>query len=146
MFGDINEVTLMGNVTRDPDLRYTSGGTAVLSFSLATNRRYKKGEEWVDEPSFHNITVWNSAETLGQRVKKGTRLIVQGRIQTRSWEDKEGKKQYKTEVVGDRVILVSRYEGANEEMSNNKAMVKESNNEVTSDNDDETIDPNDLPF
>ena len=67
MFGDVNKVILMGNVTRDPDLRYTPSSAAVISFSIATNRRYKKGEEWVDEPAFHNIVVWNSAEAISSK-------------------------------------------------------------------------------
>jgi len=148
MFGDLNEVTLMGNVTKDPDLRYTPSGAGVLSFSMATNRRYKKGEEWVDEPSFHNIVIWNSAEQLAQRIKKGTRILVQGRIQTRSWDDKEGKKQYKTEVVSDKTILIARYEGANDDMGGSRGSASHSSepagasDEVTQD----SIDPNDLPF
>jgi len=150
MFGDINNVQLMGNVTRDPDLRYTPSGAAVLSFSIATNRRYKKGEEWVDEPSFHNIVVWNSAEQLGQRIKKGTRLYVEGRLQTRSWDDKDGKKQYKTEVVSDRVILISRFEGDRESgpMPGGFGSAEPMPSQPAGGNDaeEDSIDPNDLPF
>jgi len=142
MFGDINRVTLMGNVTKDPDLRYTPSGTAVISFSLATNRRYKKGEEWTDEVAYHNLVVWNQAEQLAQRIKKGTRIYVEGRVQTKSWDDKEGKKQYKTEIISERVILISRFEGDNQQGSNN------SNSSVseTSEPLNDSIDPNDLPF
>ncbi len=145
MFGDLNEVTLMGNVTKDPDLRYTPSGAGVLSFSMATNRRYKKGEEWVDEPSFHNIVIWNSAEQLAQRIKKGTRILVQGRIQTRSWDDKDGKKQYKTEVVSDKTILIARYEGANDDMGGSRGSSAPSS-EPTPEDSTDSIDPNDLPF
>lgn len=150
MFGDVNRVTLLGNVTKDPDLRYTPGGASVMSFSLATNRRYKKGEEWVDEPSFHNIVVWNNAEGLSQRIRKGTRLYIEGRLQSRSWEDKEGKKQYKTEVVSDRVILIARYEGANKDSSGSEAMESEdskpSKSSKSSAESEDSIDPSDLPF
>jgi len=150
MFGDINEVNLMGNVTKDPDLRYTPSGAGVLSFSMATNRRYKKGEEWVDEPSFHNIVVWNSAEQLAQRIRKGTRLVVQGRIQTRSWDDKDGKKQYKTEVVADRTILIARFEGSNDngsEGGSSSVSPKSSTpSNMVEESADNSIDPNDLPF
>jgi len=154
MFGDINRVTLMGNVTKDPDLRFTPAGAPVISFSIATNRRYKKGEEWVDEPSFHNIVVWNQAEGLGQRVKKGTRIYVEGRLQTRSWDGADGKKQYKTEIVADRVILISRFEGSNDDgapsgggsftpkASKSAAPAAEEAEAVGEDD----IDPNDLPF
>jgi single-strand DNA-binding protein len=152
MFGDINQVMLMGNVTKDPDLRYTPSGAGVLSFSVATNRRYKKGEEWVDEPSFHNIVVWNSAEQLAQRIRKGTRLHIEGRIQTRSWDDKDGKKQYKTEVVADRVILIARFEGSNDNSeggsAGNSTAPTRSAAPVaeTEEIGDDSIDPNDLPF
>jgi single-strand DNA-binding protein len=148
MFGDINRVTLMGNVTKEPDLRYTPSGTSVISFSIATNRRYKKGEEWVDEPSFHNIVVWNQAEQLAQRIKKGTRIYVEGRLQTRSWDDKEGKKQYKTEVVSDRVILIARYEGEGQGGNFNKGEQSQSANEFPAGEPagDDSIDPSDLPF
>lgn len=141
MFGDVNKATLMGNVVRDPDLRYTPNGAAVLSFSIATNRRYKKGEEWTDEVSYHNIVVWNNAESLSQRIKKGTRVYVEGRIQTRSWDDKDGKKNYKTEINSERVILISRFEGDNAP-SNEESAPTQPRQEVEED----SIDPNDLPF
>lgn len=145
MFGDINRATLMGNVVRDPDLRYTPNGAAVLSFSIATNRRYKKGEEWTDEVSYHNIVVWNNAESLSQRIKKGTRVYVEGRVQTRSWDDKDGKKNYKTEINSERVILIARFEGDNSAPQEEGSMPSISSN--NSDNSEEdTIDPNDLPF
>ncbi len=147
MFGDVNNVTLLGNVTRDPDLRYTPSGAAVLSFGLATNRRYKKGEEWVDEPSFHNIVIWNNAESLAKRIKKGTRIYVEGRLQTRSWDDKDGKKQYKTEVVVNRIILVARFEGDNQSYGTVSSDISNEAVKTSSDsNEDDTIDPNDLPF
>ncbi len=118
MLNDINEVRLMGNITNDPDLRFTPSGTAVLSFGLATNRRYKKGDEWVDEPSFHNIVIWaQKAQSLAPRISKGTRVHVAGRLQTRSWDGTDGKKQYKTEVIADEINLISRYkEGTNAEL------------------------------
>jgi|SRR5690606_1857322 len=144
MFGDVNKVTLLGNVTKDPDLRFTPSGTAVLSFSIATNRRYKKGEEWVDEPSFHNIVVWNQAEQLGKRIKKGTRIYIEGRLQTRSWDGADGKKQYKTEIVADRVILIARYEGDN--MSDSSALPTPAAGNDDVEYVEDSIDPSDLPF
>lgn len=156
MFNDINEVRLMGNITNEPDLRFTPSGTAVLSFGLATNRRYKKGEEWVDEPTFHNIVVWGQrAQSLSQRIKKGTRVHVAGRLQTRSWDGQDGKKQYKTEIVSDEVNLISRYnEGPSSELSpvsastptdakggKSKTSVKEPDVEPPAE-----IDPDELPF
>ncbi len=155
MFGDLNEVSLLGNITKDPDLRYTPSGAGVVSFSLATNRRYKKGEEWVDEPSFHNIVVWNNAESLAQRIKKGTRILIQGRIQTRSWDGQDGKKQYKTEVVAEKVILIARFEGDNSEGgSSYTPKAKSSSSKSDADSEilpestggEDDIDPSDLPF
>lgn len=151
MFGDINEVRLMGNITNDPDLRFTPSGTAVLSFGLATNRRYKKGEEWVDEPSFHNIVVWGQrAQSLAQRIKKGTRVHVSGRLQTRSWDGQDGKKQYKTEVVSDDVILIARYnEGPNSELAPATASKQPSSKAAAAEPDMDPpadIDPDELPF
>jgi single-strand DNA-binding protein len=152
MFGDLNEVTILGNITKDPDLRFTPSGAAVVSFSVATNRRYKKGEEWVDEPSFHNVVVWNNAESLAQRIRKGTRILVQGRLQTRSWDGQDGKKQYKTEVVSEKVILVSRFEGENDAAGGGapfekKAKAKPAESEDMGESSSEVdIDPSDLPF
>ena len=145
MFGDINKITLMGNVTRDPELRYTPSGTAVLSLGLATNRRYKKGEEWLDEVTYHNIVIWNNAEELAKRIKKGTRVYIEGRISTRSWDSADGKKNYKTEVITDKIILISRYEGAdqNEYIEPNGESQIDTN---VVDNNEDAIDPNDLPF
>ncbi|MCA9386563.1 single-stranded DNA-binding protein [Candidatus Dojkabacteria bacterium] len=145
MFGDINRATLMGNVTRDPELRYTTSGSAVLSFSIATNRRYKSGDDWKDEVAYHNIVVWRSAENLAKRLKKGTRIYVEGRMQTRSWDGDDGKKNYKTEVVADSVILIDRFEGKGESMSNSDTASGTGN--TSSANDDDTlIEPDDLPF
>jgi single-strand DNA-binding protein len=150
MFGDINKVSLMGNITKDPDLRFTPSGAAVVSFSIATNRRYKVGEEWKDEVAFHNVVVWRSAEQLAKRIKKGTRIYIEGRLTTKSWDDKEsGKKQYKTEVVADSVILIARYEGDNNSggaSSDGKHPAEDGGSEPTYENDSEKIDPNDLPF
>lgn len=148
MFGDVNKVALMGNVTNDPELRYTPGGSAVMNFSLATNRSYQKDNDWVDEATFHNIVVWRSAENLAKRIKKGTRVYIEGRIQVRSWENDQGQKQYKTEIVADDVILVARYEGANTDSSSTgpSEQMKDEKPKKKASNDDETIDPDDLPF
>jgi single-strand DNA-binding protein len=144
MFGDVNKVTLMGNITNDPDLRYTPSGTAVISFGLATNRRYRKqnSDEWTDEPTFHNIVIWRNAESLAKRIRKGTRLYLEGRIQTRSWEDNEGNKKYKTEVIAEEVVLIARYEGANDQGGSSTAKDAAPSEPATSGE----IDPNDLPF
>ncbi|KXK27328.1 MAG: Single-stranded DNA-binding protein [candidate division WS6 bacterium OLB20] len=111
MFGDLNRAEIIGNITNDIQVRYTGSGTAVASFGIATNRSYRVEDEWKDETTFHNVVVWgNQAEQLAQRAKKGTRVYVSGRLQTRSWDDADGKKNYKTEIVSDDLILLDRYE------------------------------------
>jgi len=151
LFGDINKVELLGNITSDPEIRYTPNGAAVCSFSLATNRRYKQGETWKDETSFHNIVVWaNLATSITQRAKKGTRVLVTGRLQTRSWDSKDGKKNYKTEVIADDVFLIDRYERG--KMENNIETNPANNVQVPvkptnyTPDDSDIINPDDLPF
>jgi len=162
MFGDVNEARIMGNVTQDPELRHTSNGTPVCSFSVATNRRYQQEGEWKEEVQFHNVVVWSQrAESFVQRARKGTRVYVEGRLQTRSWDDQDGKKQYKTEIVVMRMILIDRYEkfdsgmqpqggesaspseppqGGKEPKSSRKTQSPKESAE------EEEIDPDDLPF
>src|SRR3990170_7315864 len=108
----LNKVMLIGNLTRDPELRYTPSGTAVCSFSLATNRSWtpSDGGERKEETEFHRIVAWSKlAELCSQLLVKGRKVYVEGRLQTRSWETPEGDKKYITEVVAeDMVVLDSR--------------------------------------
>lgn len=100
----INKVLLYGNLTRDPELKALPGGSQVASFGLATNRTYKdKNGQKQETTEFHNIVAFGRpAEVIAQYVKKGRPLFVEGRLQTRSWDDKEnGKKQYRTEIIVD---------------------------------------------
>ena len=151
MFGDINKAEIMGNLTRDPELRSTNNGTPVCSFSVATNRRYQQNEEWKEEVEFHNVVLWGKrAEFFSDRAKKGTRVYVEGRLQTRSWESDSGQKNYKTEIVALRVLLIDRYEkseyeGGDGTSMNEKPKAKNTSNDAKSSKDDD-IDPDDLPF
>ena len=98
----INNVVLTGRLTRDPELRKTQSGTSVLSFTVAVNRKFDK-----DETDFINVVAWkHSAEFLSQHGSKGSLVGVEGRIQTRNYEDKDGKMVYVTEVVADNVQLL----------------------------------------
>jgi single-strand DNA-binding protein len=101
----LNKAMVIGNLTRDPELRAIPSGQQVCSFSVATNRVYKdKDGQQQKATEFHNIVVWGrQAETCGQYLKKGQSVLVEGRLQTRSWEGQDGKKNYKTEIVADRV-------------------------------------------
>jgi single-strand DNA-binding protein len=100
----VNKVILIGNLGRDPEVRTTPNGQTVASFTLATSRKWKdKDGNRQEQTEWHNIVVWGrSAETAGQYLTKGKQLYVEGRLQTRSWEDRtSGEKRYKTEVVCD---------------------------------------------
>lgn len=157
VFGDLNEVRLIGNITQDISLRHTNGGTAVTSFGLATNRNFKQGDDWKEEVTFHNIVVWgNDADYLTQKAKKGTRIFVSGRLQTRSWDDQDGKKNYKTEIVAEKIILLDRYERGGEPKSKSEMGMpdepaytgtgKSKSTPSTESEAEDTINPDDLPF
>jgi single-strand DNA-binding protein len=101
---NINKAMIYGNLTRDPEVRALPSGGSVCSFSIATNRVYKKADgSKAEEVSYHNVVVFGrQAETSGQYLKKGSSAYVEGRLQTRSW-DKDGQKQYRTEIVAETV-------------------------------------------
>ncbi|MDD2487481.1 MAG: single-stranded DNA-binding protein [Candidatus Gracilibacteria bacterium] len=112
----LNKVQLIGNITADPEVRQTPNGQYVANFSLATNRVWKDASGAKQEQSeFHNVVVWGKlAEIVEQYVKKGKKIYVEGRLQTRSWEDQTGAKKYKTEIVADNVILLGTPGGKDE--------------------------------
>lgn len=148
MFGDINKVELLGNITSDPELKYTNTGTAVLNVGLATNRDVKKGDTWEKQTDFHNIVFWgNLATNLSTRIRKGTRIYLAGRIQTRSWEGEDGKKNYRTEIHvmnNSDVVLISRFEGENSGGSSSAGSSSAPAASGSAKSID--IDPDDLPF
>lgn len=97
-----NSVTLVGNLTRDPELRYTPSGAGVASFGLAVNRRYQVNGEWQEQVSFFNVVAWRDlGENAAASLSKGMRAIVTGRLEQRSYETKDGDKRSVTEVVAD---------------------------------------------
>jgi single-strand DNA-binding protein len=103
----VNKVILLGNLGRDAETKFTPSGVAMTRFSIATQRRWKDQQtnEWKEETDWHNVVLWRS-ENLGQYLTKGKQVYVEGRLQTRSYEDKDGQKKYSTEVVADDVILL----------------------------------------
>lgn len=106
----VNKVILLGSVGKDPEVRYAASGTAFASFTLATNERYKdKGGALQERTEWHALTAFaRTAEVIRDYVKKGSNLYVEGRLQTRSWDDKQsGQKRYKTEIVVDELVLLS---------------------------------------
>lgn len=105
----LNKVMLIGNLTRDPELRYTPQGSAVCSFGLATNRSWmpSEGGERREETEFHRIVAWNKlAELCSQLLTKGRKVYIEGRLQTRSWETPEGEKRQSTEIVAEDMVLL----------------------------------------
>ena len=99
-----NKVILLGNLTRDPEIRYTPNGIAVASFAIAVNRKYKQGDETKEEVSYIDIVVFGKqAESCGQYISKGDSVLIDGRLQQRRWETEEGQKRTKIEVVAQSV-------------------------------------------
>lgn len=110
MAKSVNKVTLLGNVGKDPEIRATAGGTIVASFSLATTDRTKdQSGNWTDRTEWHNLVAFQrTAEIIRDYVKKGSKLYVEGKIQTRSWDDKtSGEKKYRTEIIVNDISLLS---------------------------------------
>lgn len=103
----LNKVIIIGNLARDPEVRYTQSGTAVASMSIVTNERTKTGGEWKEHAEFHNVTAWgNTAEICGAYLEKGKQCAIEGKLQTRKWQDKDGKDRYTTEIVAENVIFL----------------------------------------
>ena len=103
----VNKVILIGNLGRDAETKFTAGGTAVTKFSVATSRRWKDQQsgEWKEEANWTNVTLWK-AENLATYLTKGKQVYIEGRLQTRSYDDKDGKKVWATDVVAEEVILL----------------------------------------
>jgi single-strand DNA-binding protein len=109
MAKSVNKVILVGNLGKDPEVKYTPSGVPVAKFSLATNERYKdKAGEWQDRTEWHSIVAWQRlAEIVGEYVKKGSKIYIEGRLQTSSWEDKQsGEKKYRTEIIAHDLVLL----------------------------------------
>jgi single-strand DNA-binding protein len=113
-----NKVILMGNLTRDPELRYTPGGSPVCSLGLAVNRRYRQNDEWKEEVCFVDITVWGrQAENCSEYLSKGSGIMLEGRLQQHSWDAEDGKRRSKLEVVANNIQFLPRMGGKAEEAS-----------------------------
>ena len=103
----LNRVILIGNLTRDPELRYTASGQPMAKFGLAVNERYKQGEEWKEKVNFIDITVWGKqAENCNKYLNKGRPVCVEGRLSYSTWETEEGQKRSKLEVIAERVVFL----------------------------------------
>jgi single-strand DNA-binding protein len=134
----VNKVILVGNLGADPESRATTSGTAVVNLSLATNERKKNSDgEWVDHTEWHKVTVFGkTAENVAKYCKKGKTIFVEGKIQTRKWQDKEGVDRYTTEVLANDV----RFLGGGKSESGSSGEASSSASSATSSNND------DIPF
>ncbi len=135
-----NKVMIMGNVTRDIELRYTSKGTAVTDLGVACNRRFKQGEEWVDEVMFVDVTLWGkTAELAGKYLSKGRGVFIEGRLQKDTWVDQQsGKKRSSLKVVGENIQFIGGGGGQGDQSRQGASPAQAAPN---SDDDDE-----DIPF
>src|SRR3954467_12328400 len=107
--GSVNKVILVGNLGADPELKYTPTNRPLCNLSVATNEVFKdKSGQRQEKTEWHRVTVWgDQAENCSKYLAKGRMVYIEGRLQTRSWDDKEGKKRYSTEIVADRVVFLS---------------------------------------
>lgn len=114
MSKSVNRATLLGNVGKDPEVKSTASGTIIANFSIATTDRTKVDGEWVDATTWHNLVAFGKlAEIIRDYVKKGSPLFVEGKIQNRSWDDKDtGQKRYKTEILVNEISLLGGAERA----------------------------------
>ena len=134
----VNKVFLIGNLGKDPDAKYTPSGMQITKFSLATSERVKKGDNWEEKTDWHNIVLFaRQAEYAKDYLAKGMTVFVEGRISTSSWEDENGVRKYRTEIVGNVVKNLSGRKESNNDISENDS---ESHNN----NDSDPVD--DLPF
>lgn len=112
---NLNKALLIGNLTRDPEVRTTPSGQSVASFGLATNRVWRDAQsgEQKEAVEFHNIVAWGKlADICGQYLHKGSKAFIEGRLQTRSWDDPSGIKKYRTEIITENLIMLDRPTGA----------------------------------
>jgi single-strand DNA-binding protein len=130
MAKSVNKVILIGNLGKDPEVKYTPSGMAVAKFSLATNDRQKdKSGEWKDHTEWHNIVAFQrTAEIAGEYLKKGRTVYIEGTLRTSSWDDKEsGQKRYKTEILVNDLVLLGGRDGARESGGSSAGQAGEGN-------------------
>ena len=146
----LNKAIIYGNLTRDPELKSLPSGSTVVNFSVATNHSWKdKNGERKDSVEYHNVVAFGrTAETVNQYMKKGSGIYVEGRIQTRSWDGADGKKNYRTEIIADRVQFGPKKEGVSQAPS--VTPLKEDSRETppseTIDYPEENVNVDDIPF
>lgn len=105
---DLNKAMIIGRLTRDPEVRTTPSGTSVANFAVATNYSWKdQAGNKQDKTEYHDVVAWRKlAEIIGQYLKKGSKVYIEGRLETRSWDDQQGNKKYRTEIIADNMIML----------------------------------------
>jgi single-strand DNA-binding protein len=138
----INKVILVGNLGKDPEVRTLESGAKVANFTLATSETYKnKDGQKITQTEWHNIVLWRGLADIAERyLRKGNQIYIEGKIKTRSWDDKDGVKRYTTEIFGDNMTMLG---GRRDDMDTPPAMQEEENNTPEADVSDEK---DDLPF
>ncbi|HCU48209.1 TPA: single-stranded DNA-binding protein [Patescibacteria group bacterium] len=138
---NLNKAMIIGNVTRDPESRSTPDGTPVTSFSVATNMRWTdKAGQRQDRAEYHNIVAWRKlADICTQYLKKGSKVYIEGRLQTRSWDDQQGQKHWRTEIIAENMIMLDK---AGSAAANNSAPAEP----VTPQPPEEEINVEEIPF
>lgn len=149
---DLNKAMIIGNVTRDPEIRSTANGQPVTSFSVATNLTWtdQSGQKQ-QKAEFHNIVAWRKlAEICGQYLKKGSKVYIEGRLQTSDWTGQDGNKRYKTEIVADNMIMLDSKGGGGAPTNNNYTKSNQEQEPVIQqeeeNDDDEEIKVENIPF
>lgn len=144
----VNKVILVGNLGKDPEVRHLENGAAVANFSIATTESYKdKNGNRQDQTEWHNIVLWRGLAQIAEKyLRKGSQIYVEGKLRTRSWQDKDGNTRYTTEVVGDNMTML----GGRNNTSSNEAPTPEIHNEPMQSTGGsaniESEDDDDLPF
>lgn len=145
---NLNRAQVLGNVTRDPEMRYTPNGQAVTNFSVATNRRWK-GQDGQDGEAteFHEVVVWGKqAENVTPMLKKGEPVLVEGRLQTRNWEGQDGVKRYRTEIIAETVIVLGRKSSGSYDKAPTSNPVEQIADSKDKAGNEEEINIEDIPF
>jgi len=146
---NLNRAQILGNLTRDPEMRFTPNGQAVTNFGVATNRRWKNSDGSDGESTeFHDVVVWGKqAENITPMLKKGDPVYVEGRLQTRNWEGQDGVKRYKTEIIAENTIVLGRKGAFSDNSTEGNPIDKISDNKgKNSTNNEDEINIEDIPF
>ncbi len=145
---DLNKVMIIGRLTRDPEIRTIPSGQTVSSFSVATNFVWNdQSGNKQEKVEYHNVVAWRKlAEIIGQYLKKGSRIYLEGRLQTRSWVDQSGVKKYRTEIIADNMIMLDKFGGTPTGISKAKTEKVDTEAEAQPAASEEEINVEDIPF